>query len=98
MLRSSFSSRASRRRNGYRSLAERYRERGVLDAAYRNFNRAIALNPRDAAAYEGLARVWRDWGLPALALGDAYRATYYAPQSASARNTYGTVMQALGQL
>ena len=80
----------------YRSLAERYRERGVLDAAYRNFNRAIALNPRDAAAYEGLARVWRDWGLPALALGDAHRATYYAPQSASARNTYGTVMQALG--
>ena len=81
----------------YRSLAERYRERGVLDAAYRNFNRAIALNPRDAGAYEGLARVWRDWGLPALALGDAYRATYFAPQSASARNTYGTVLQALGR-
>ena len=80
------------------NLAERYRERGVLDAAYRNFNRAIALNPRDAAAYEGLARVWRDWGLPELALGDAHRAVYYAPQSASARNTYGTIMQALGQL
>ena len=81
----------------YRSLAERYRERGVLDAAYRNFNRAIALNPRDGAAYEGLARVWRDWGLPGLALGDAHRAVYYAPRSGSARNTYGTVMQALGQ-
>ena len=81
----------------YRSLAERYRERGVLDAAYRNFNRAIALNPRDGAAYEGLARVWRDWGLPALALGDAHRSVYYAPRSASARNTYGTVMQALGR-
>ena len=81
----------------YRSLAERYRERGVLDAAYRNFNRTIALNPRDGAAYEGLARVWRDWGLPALALSDAHRAVYYAPQSASARNTYGTVMQALGR-
>ncbi len=81
----------------YVDLAERYRERGVLDAAYRNFNRAIALDPRDAGAYEGLARVWRDWGLPALALGDAHRAAYYAPQSASARNTYGTVMQALGR-
>ena len=81
----------------YRSLAERYRERGVLDAAYRNFNRAIALNPRDGAAYEGLARVWRDWGLPGLALGDAHRAIYYAPRSGPARNTYGTVMQALGQ-
>jgi tetratricopeptide (TPR) repeat protein len=81
----------------YRGLAERYRERGVLDAAYRNFNRAIALDPKNAAAYEGLARVWRDWGMPELALGDAHRATYYAPASASARNTYGTVMQALGR-
>jgi len=80
----------------YRSLAESYRERGVLDAAYRNFNRAIALNSHDGAAYEGLARVWRDWGLPELALGDAHRAVYYAPRLASARNTYGTVMQALG--
>lgn len=81
----------------FRSLAERYEERRVLDAAYRNFNRAIALDPRDAAAYEGLARVWRDWGLPWLALADAHRATYYAPRSASARNTYGTIMQALGR-
>jgi Flp pilus assembly protein TadD len=81
----------------YEELAELYRERGVLDAAYRNFNRAIALNARDAGAYEGLAKVWRDWGLPTLALPDAHRATYYAPQSASARNTYGTIMQALGQ-
>ena len=81
----------------YRSLAEHYRERGVLDAAYRNFNRAIAINPRDGAAYEGLARVWRDWGLPQLAVGDAHRALYYAPQMASARNTFGTLMQALGQ-
>ncbi|HEU4937606.1 MAG TPA: tetratricopeptide repeat protein [Vicinamibacterales bacterium] len=80
----------------YRNLAEHYRERGVLDAAYRHFNRAIALNPRDGAAYEGLARVWRDWGLPQLAVGDAHRAIYYAPQMASARNTFGTVMQALG--
>jgi tetratricopeptide (TPR) repeat protein len=81
----------------YRNLGERYRERGVLDAAYRNFNRAIMLNPRDGAAYEGLARVWRDWGFPGLALGDAHRAVYYAPRSGSARNTYGTVMQALGR-
>ena len=82
--------------DSYRRLAESYRERGVLDAAYRNFNRALALNPRDGAAYEGLARVWRDWGLPALALGDAHRAVYYAPHRASARNTLGTVLQALG--
>ena len=81
----------------HRSLAERYRERGVLDAAYRHFNRALALNPRDAGAYEGLARIWRDWGLPHLAVGDAHRAAFYAPHSASAQNTFGTIMQALGR-
>ena len=80
----------------HHAIAERYRDLGILDAAYRHFNSALALKPRDAAAYEGLARVWRDWGLPELALGDAHRATFFAPQSASARNTYGTVMQALG--
>ncbi len=81
----------------HRQIAEHYRDRGVLDLAYQHFNDALALNPRDAAAYEGLARVWRDWGLPQLAVGDAHRATFYAPQSASARNTFGTIMQALGQ-
>lgn len=81
----------------HRAIGERYRGLGVLDAAHRHFNSALALNPRDAATYEGLARVWRDWGLPQLAVGDAHRATFYAPQSASARNTYGTIMQALGR-
>jgi tetratricopeptide (TPR) repeat protein len=81
----------------HRQIAEHYRDRGVLDLAYQHFNDALALNPRDAAAYEGLARVWRDWNLPELAVGDAHRATFYAPQSASARNTFGTIMQALGQ-
>ena len=81
----------------HRLVAERYRELGILDLAYRHFNDALALNPRDAAAYEGLARVWRDWGLPEAAVGDAHRATFYAPQSASARNTFGTIMQALGR-
>ena len=82
--------------NRYTALAERYRQHGVLDAAYRNFNHALALDPRDGTAYEGLARVWRDWGLPELALGDAHRAVYYAPGLASAQNTLGTVLQALG--
>lgn len=81
----------------YRRVAERYRESGVLDAAYRHFNKAITLDPRDASAYEGLARVWRDWGLAELALGDAHRAVYFAPGRASARNTLGTVLQALGR-
>ena len=81
----------------HRLLGERYRERGVLDMAYSHFNQAVALDRRDSAAHEGLARVWRDWRLPELAIGDAHRAVFHAPASASARNTFGTVMQALGQ-
>jgi tetratricopeptide (TPR) repeat protein len=81
----------------HRAVAERYRQRGVLDAAHRHYNAALKLDGRDALAYEGLARVWRDWGLSNLALGDAYRAVYFAPTSAAVHNTLGTVLQALGQ-
>jgi Flp pilus assembly protein TadD len=81
----------------HRAVAERYRARGVLDAAYRHYNAAVKLDARDAAGYDGLARVWRDWGLPHLALGDAHRAVYFAPASAAFHNTLGTVMQALGR-
>lgn len=74
-----------------------YRELGVLDMAYDHFLRASQLDRADAAAYEGLARIWRDWGFPHLGLGDASRAVYYAPASASAHNTLGTVLAALGR-
>ena len=50
-----------------------------------------------ATAHERLARIWRDWGVPHLALSDISRAVYYAPTSASARNTLGTILQSLGQ-
>jgi tetratricopeptide (TPR) repeat protein len=81
----------------HRAVAERYRVRGVLDAAYRHYNAAVKLDARDGAAYGGLARLWRDWGLPQLALGDAYRAVFFDPASAASHNTLGTVLQALGR-
>jgi Flp pilus assembly protein TadD len=79
------------------AAAGRYRLRGVRDAAFTHYNAAAKLEPHNADAYEGLARVWRDWGMPHLALGDAARARFYAPVSASIQNTLGTIMQALGQ-
>jgi tetratricopeptide (TPR) repeat protein len=79
------------------AVADRYRELGVADAAYRHYNAAAKLDPREAAAYDGLARTWRDWGFPDLALGDAHRALFHAPDSAAAHNTLGTVLQALGR-
>jgi Flp pilus assembly protein TadD len=80
----------------YNEVARVYHRKQLLDRAYDYYTQSLRLKPKQAEAYEGLARVWRDWHSPALALGDAYRAIHYDPRSASARNTLGTVLQALG--
>ena len=81
----------------FRRVAELYARRGVRDAAYKNFASALRLNPRDADALEGQARVWRDWGMPHLGLGPAYRALAIAPDAPRVQNTLGTLLIALGQ-
>jgi Flp pilus assembly protein TadD len=80
----------------HRRVAREYARLGIFDFAQRHYRAALQIEPYDAAAYEGLARLWRDARLPWLALGDAQRAVYYAPGWAAARNTLGTVLQALG--
>jgi protein O-GlcNAc transferase len=80
----------------YRQVADEYRRRGIVDKAHEYLNRALALDRNDAATYDALARLWRDSGLPHVALADAYRAVHHAPHSAVARNTLGTIFQALG--
>ena len=80
----------------YRQAAREYRRVGVLDQAYEYFMRAVRLEPADSVSHENLARIWRDWGTPHLGLGDAYRAVHYAPESPSAANTLGTLLQAIG--
>lgn len=81
----------------HRLAANAYRNAGITDYAFRHLQRALRLDPCDSLAHEGLARLWRDWGMPELGLGDAYRALYCRPGSASALNTLGTVFEALGQ-
>jgi Flp pilus assembly protein TadD len=81
----------------HRTVAREYLRHGILDVAHEHFSEAVALDRRDAAAWDGLARIWRDWGFAHLALPDAYRAVYFAPDSAVAHNTLGTVLQALGR-
>jgi Tfp pilus assembly protein PilF len=73
-----------------------YERLGVLDAADTALEKALKLDHHSSAANEGLARVWRDWGLPQQGLGYAYRAVSAAPQSASAHNTLGTLLFTLG--
>lgn len=81
----------------HRAVAAYYVRLGVLDVAHEHFSAAVSLDPTDGASWDGLARIWRDWGFPHLALPDAYRAVYYVPESASAHNTLGTVLKALGR-
>jgi tetratricopeptide (TPR) repeat protein len=78
-------------------VADAYRRAGVLDQAYDHLRAAVRLDPRFAPAWDGLARIWRDWGAPGYALPDASRAVYFAPDEPAYRNTLGTVLQALGR-
>ncbi len=82
----------------HRAVAAAYARLRVSDLAYEHYTAALALDPADGAAYDALARLWRDWGFPGVALADAHRAVYHLPRSAAARNTLGTVLHALGQL
>lgn len=78
------------------AAAAAYLHAGIVDKAFDQFTAALRLDRTDAAAHDGLARIWRDWGFPHLGLPDAHRAVYYASRSAAARNTLGTLFQALG--
>jgi len=80
-----------------RGVAQEYRRVRIYDKAQEQLARALRLDPKDAATHDALARVWRDAGFPHLGFGDAYRAIYYAPKSAAARNTLGTLFQAMGR-
>jgi tetratricopeptide (TPR) repeat protein len=82
----------------HRRVAFEYRRLEVLDMAHDHFTAAVRLDPDDASAHDGLARIWRDWGFPELGLADARRAVQLAPLSAAAANTLGTVLEAAGQM
>ena len=81
----------------HRAVAAAYKRLLVVDKAHGALARALELAPRDALTYAALARLWRDAGLPNLALGEAYRALHFSRGSPEARNTLGTVLQALGR-
>jgi tetratricopeptide (TPR) repeat protein len=82
----------------YADVANRYAELNLRDQAARFFTDGLALDPRCSTAHDGLAKLWRDTGAMGLALASAHRATYFEPRSAAYWNTYGTILQALGQV
>ncbi len=81
----------------HRAVADEYRRLGILDAAFDQLTAATRIDRRDAAAYDARARIWRQWGFPLMGVADANRAIFYAPKSASAHNTLGTLLAAAGQ-
>jgi Flp pilus assembly protein TadD len=82
--------------SAHRRVAAEYLRLSIYDAAYDQYASALNINRRDAEAYDGIARLWRDAGFPGLSLRPAHQAIFYAPKWAQARNTLGTVLHALG--
>lgn len=80
-----------------RNVAAAYARHGIFDMAHQYLTAAVKSDPRDAANYEALARLWRGVQMSHLGIADANRAVYYAPDWAVAHNTLGTLLQALGQ-
>ena len=77
-------------------VAQEYLRLRILDTAYTYANRAVLQKPR----FAGRTRCWRgsgETGAPRLGIGPASRAIYFDPASASAENTLGTLLDALGQ-
>jgi tetratricopeptide (TPR) repeat protein len=69
-----------------RRVAERYLSLHIYDKAVDHFTAALKLDNKDAAAAERLARAWRDWGSPEMALSQAYRALALAPNTPPNQN------------
>lgn len=83
--------------SSHRAVADEYLRLGILDMAHEHLSAVLTIDPRNAPAWDGLARIWRNWGFPHLGLADAHRAVFFAPASPVAHNTLGTMFQALGR-
>jgi len=78
-------------------VGQEYWRLKVYDAAYDYFSDALRLNPKSVGAWEGRARVWRDWRLTGPALSDVSRARFYGPDRPEVLNTLGTILEQAGQ-
>jgi tetratricopeptide (TPR) repeat protein len=81
----------------HRAVGDEYLRLGIRDMAFDQYTAATRLDPKDAVAYDALARIWRDWGFPEMGIGDAQRAVRYAPRSPAAHNTLGTLLAKIGR-
>ena len=81
---------------GHDRAAATYLALGLREQAFDQYAAAVRLDEADAAAHDGLARLWRDWRWPSRALREAHQAVRLAPASSEAWNTLGTILERLG--
>ena len=79
------------------AVAQQYWRLHVYDAVYDHYSDAIRLEPRNVTAWDGRARVWRQWHMTEPALSDAHRARYFGPERPDVLNTLGTILEQAGQ-
>jgi tetratricopeptide (TPR) repeat protein len=79
------------------AVAQQYWRLHVYDAVYDHYSDAIRLEPRNVTAWDGRARVWREWQMTELALFDVHRARYFGPRRPDVLNTLGTILEQAGQ-
>ena len=78
------------------NLAVVYHCYRVFDKAYGEYQNAIRLNPVNAAYFESMGRLWRDWGAPQSGINDLQRALQLKPDFVEAWNSLGTIYDVLG--
>lgn len=80
----------------YLDAAAAYRLYAVHDRAFDLIQQGLATFPHDPGLHAAAAEAWRDWGLPGRGLRHAHLAVRYAPESAAAQTTLGTLLWAVG--
>jgi len=78
-------------------VAAAYKRLRVFDRTLSYLEQALALDPKDARTRDALARLWRDWGVPARGLAEAYRAVALSPDSPAAQNTLAILLYDVGE-
>jgi len=76
-------------------VAAAYADHGVHDRAFDYLTAGLVRHPRHSGLHDAVARLWRDWGLPERAVRHAHLAVRYAPASAAAHTTLGSVLWVL---
>jgi tetratricopeptide (TPR) repeat protein len=72
-------------------LASVYHRLRIFDRAYLEYEKAIEAAAENPTYYEGVGRLWRDWGTPESGISYLQKALELRPSYPEAWNTLGTI-------